>query len=41
MGEFFGTGAGLSPSVITRLTTQWQAEAKAFAERSLGDRDDV
>lgn len=41
LAEFFGTGAGLSPSVITRLTTQWQGEAKAFAERSLGDRDYV
>ena len=41
LAEFFGTGAGLSPSVITRLTTQWQGEAKAFAERSLADRDYV
>ena len=24
LGEFFGSAAGLSPSVITRLTTQWQ-----------------
>ena len=24
--EFFGSGAGLSASVITRLTTQWQAD---------------
>ena len=41
LAEFFGTGAGLSPSVITRLTTQWQGEAKAFAERSLAERDYV
>ena len=39
--QFLGTGAGLSPSVITRLTTQWQGEAKAFNERSLQDRDYV
>jgi putative transposase len=41
LGEFFGSGAGLSASVITRLTTQWQAEQRAFAERSLADRDYV
>lgn len=39
--EFFGSDAGLSASVITRLTTQWQGEARAFAERDLGDRDYV
>jgi len=39
--QFLGTGAGLSPSVITRLTTQWQGEAKAFNERSLADSDFV
>ena len=34
--------AGLSASVITRLTTQWQAERnRAFAERRLDDRDYV
>lgn len=38
---FFGATAGLSASVITRLTTQWQAEQRAFAERSLADRDYV
>ena len=41
LGEFFGSAAGLSPSVITRLTTQWQAEQRAFAERSMADRDYV
>lgn len=41
LSEFFGSGAGLSPSVITRLTTQWQDEQRAFAERHLGDRDYV
>jgi len=39
--QFLGTGAGLSPSVITRLTTQWQGEAKAFNERPLQDSDYV
>jgi len=38
---FFGSSAGLSPSVITRLTTQWQAEHKAFMERDLSERDYV
>ena len=39
--QFLGTGAGLSASVITRLTTQWQNEAKGFNERSLADSDYV
>jgi putative transposase len=39
--EFFGSATGLSPSVITRLTTQWQAEHRAFMNRSLADRDYV
>ncbi len=38
---FFGSSAGLSPSVITRLTASWQAEHRAFTERSLADRDFV
>ncbi len=41
LAEFFGTAAGLSASVITRLTVQWQAEQWAFAERDLADRDYV
>jgi putative transposase len=41
LGEFFGSAAGLSPSVITRLTTQWQDEQRAFMNRSLADRDYV
>jgi len=41
LGEFFGSAAGLSPSVITRLTTQWQHEERAFAERRLDDVDYV
>jgi putative transposase len=39
--EFFGSAAGLSPSVITRLTTQWQDEHRAFMRRDLSDRDFV
>jgi putative transposase len=38
---FFGSSAGLSPSVITRLITQWQDEHRAFMKRSLADRDYV
>jgi hypothetical protein len=30
-----GAPAGLSPSVITRLTTQWQDEQRVFMNRSL------
>jgi len=41
LAGFFGSSAGLSASVITRLTTQWQAEQRAFAERRLDDRDFV
>jgi putative transposase len=41
LAGFFGSGVGLSASVITRLTTQWQAEQRAFAERDLADRDYV
>lgn len=41
LAEFFGSAAGLSPSVITRLTTQWQDEQRAFTARDLSDRDFV
>jgi transposase-like protein len=41
LGEFFGSGAGLSPSVITRLTHSWQEERERFANRSLTDVDFV
>ena len=41
LGEFFGSAAGLSPSVITRLTTQWQAEHRGFMDRDLAERDYV
>jgi transposase-like protein len=42
--QFLGSSAaepGLSASVITRLTTQWQDEAKAFNTRDLGQVDYV
>jgi putative transposase len=39
--EFFGAAAGLSASVITRLTSQWQADREAFMARSLADREYV
>jgi putative transposase len=39
--EFFGSTAGLSASVVTRLTIQWQDEAERFSRRSLADRDYV
>ena len=38
---FFGTDAGLSAATITRLTTQWQDEARAFAARDLSTVDYV
>jgi len=37
----FGAAAGLSASVVTRLTAQWQAERAAFAQRDLSEVDDV
>ena len=37
----FGSAAGLSGSVFTRLTTAWQAEHRAFMKRSLADQDYV
>jgi putative transposase len=39
--EFFGSAAGLSASVITRLTTDWQRERDQFSQRSLKDVDFV
>ena len=39
--QFLGTGAGLSAPTITRLTSQWQDEAKAFNVRSLAGTDYV
>jgi putative transposase len=39
--EFFGSGAGLSAPVITRLVAAWQADHQAFCQRDLLDRDYV
>jgi transposase-like protein len=39
--EFFGSKAGLSASAITRLTTDWQDEHRAFADRDLSSVDYV
>ena len=39
--ELFGSAAGLSASVITRLTQQWQAEREAFQRRDLAGVDYV
>lgn len=41
LSEFFGSSAGLSASVITRLSAQWQDEQRAFMNRSLVERDFV
>lgn len=41
LGEFFGSAAGLSASVVTRLTTQWQEEAERFSRRGLAEVDYV
>jgi transposase-like protein len=41
LGEFFGSSAGLSASVVGRLAEQWQAEHAAFAQRDLAERDYV
>jgi transposase-like protein len=41
LGEFLGSSAGLSASVITRLTQTWQAEQRAFAARDLSGVDYV
>ncbi|WP_353650837.1 IS256 family transposase [Nakamurella sp. A5-74] len=39
--QFLGSGAGLSAPTITRLTTQWQDEARSFSQRSLAGTDYV
>jgi transposase-like protein len=39
--EFFGSAAGLSASVVTRLTRQWQDEHRAWAQRDLSEVDYV
>jgi transposase-like protein len=41
LGRFLGSSAGLSSSVITKLTETWRAEQRAFAARDLSDVDYV
>ena len=42
LAALLGEGAaGFSPSVVTRLTSAWQEEYRAWRTRSLGDRDYV
>ena len=41
LAEFFGTEAGLSASVIARLTKAWAAEHEAFMSKDLSERDYV
>ena len=38
---FFGSAAGLSASVVTRLVAQWQADFQTFCQRELAKRDSV
>jgi putative transposase len=39
--QFLGSGAGLSATTITRLTAQWQEEAKTCQESDLSSTDCV
>ncbi len=39
--SFLGTDAGLSAATITRLTVQWQEDARRFADRDLSSVDYV
>jgi transposase-like protein len=41
LGQFLGSTAGLSASVITKLTEQWKAEQRTFAARDLSEVDYV
>jgi putative transposase len=41
LAAFFGSAAGLSAAVITRLVAAWQADHEAFSRRDLTDRDYV
>ncbi|MGH3390391.1 MAG: IS256 family transposase [Actinomadura sp.] len=41
LGQFLGSAAGLSGPVITKLTEQWKAEQRAFADRDLSEADYV
>jgi transposase-like protein len=41
LGQFLGSAKGLSAAVITKLTEQWKAEQRTFAERDLSQVDYV
>ncbi|WP_345581610.1 transposase, partial [Nonomuraea rosea] len=41
LGRFLGSSAGLSASVITKLTETWKGEQRLFAERDLSQVDYV
>jgi len=41
LGQFLGSSAGLSASVITKLTETWKTEQRAFAARDLSGVDYV
>lgn len=41
LAGFLGSAAGLSAATVTRLTQQWQEEARAFNARSLAEVDYV
>jgi putative transposase len=41
LAEFFGTSAGRSASMITRMTTGWQEDYRRFAQRDLSGVDYV
>jgi putative transposase len=41
LGQFLGSTKGLSASVVTKLTEQWKAEQRAFAQHDLSDVDFV
>src|ERR1019366_69458 len=41
LGEFFGSGAGLSASTVSRLTESWQDERERWAGRDLSGTDYV
>src|SRR5690349_9848233 len=41
LGQFLGSAAGLSASVITKLTETWKSEQRAFSQRDLSAVDYV
>jgi len=41
LGQFLGSSAGLSASVITKMTETWKAEQRAFSQRDLSEVDYV